>query len=355
MMKFFTILMLCLVAGAQVPQFKKTPFELASPASPSRTHGQQDLNQLSPRALRNEAKKYYRNGDYKEAIQFQHWSCQKNPDAGMYYLASYYALNKNMEAAVYFLQKAAMKEGLLASWIRNDENFMTVVKSIYWKELEPWLEDCTEKWNKSSYLRVSMIEPKGESKILLLGLHGYASKPEDFTMEQDDQVLADELGVTIVSVSASIPMGVNSFRWSEDIHYDYEHITKALKTVNIDLNKSKGQLILIGFSQGGQLSAELMARHPDMIKSIIALCPGGRKGAQFDKVNSSHDLTANRAVIISGSEESKNNIEMAKADLQYFKDKGCQVRYKMYQGMGHSFPTTYYSDLRQWLSFLTEK
>ena len=145
-------------------------------------------------------------------------------------------------------------------------------------------------------------------------------------------------------------MGKKSFSWSENIQKDFKHIDRILRAEGYQLDSIDQTVYLIGFSQGAQLATEILARYPDVIKGIISLCPGGKKAAQLEALEP--NLKAKKAVIISGSEESKANIQRAIDNKKWLESKGALVRYKIYKGMGHYFPESYYQDLNEWLNFL---
>jgi predicted esterase len=111
---------------------------------------------------------------------------------------------------------------------------------------------------------------------VFIALHGLGSQPEDFGRSGEPQDLADELGAAIVSISATEPWGKNSFSWKEDFEADWTHIQKSLERVKDKVTPQPGRCIAAGFSQGGQLAAELAAAHPDFFAGAIVMSPGYR-------------------------------------------------------------------------------
>ena len=340
------------LGAAELPSFATFPCEVAKPQSQPKMLDNIDLSKHDAKFLRYSAKRKYRNDDLKGAIRFQYWACQKDPNDGMYDLACYYSLNKQVNEAVYCLQQAAVKEGVKYDWAMDDRDLIPVMNSKHWDKLRPWLKDCEDKWASSKFYQTAIIRPKSKSKILLIGFHGYGSKPSDFAETAEDQAFADKFGATIVSVSASKPWGKNSFSWTEDIDYDYAHVDRVLKVNGIDLKKTEQKVILIGFSQGAQLSTEIMARHAKSIAGIIALCPGGKKDSQLGLVNPVPDLAEKKAVVICGADEHEGNLRRAKENTAWLNNRGAKVFYKKYKDMGHQFPETYYKDLEKWVSFI---
>ena len=341
---------MCATNAKELPIFSSFPCEVQRPQPEAYVFGEVDIRKKNAEILRYSAKSKYRNNDLKGAIQFQYWACQKDPNEGLYDLACYYSLDKQIDNAVYCLQQAAVKEGVKYDWAMDDRDLIPVMNSKHWDKLRPWLKECEEKWASSKYYQVAIIRPKSKSKILLIGFHGYGSKPSDFAETAEDQAFADKFGVTIISVSASVPWGLKSFSWSENIKKDFKHVDRILKAEGYDLESIEQSVCLIGFSQGAQLSTEILARYPDVIKGIIAICPGGKKAAQLEALEPK--FRNNRAVIVSGSEESKSNIQRGLNNKAWLESKGAKVLYQKVRGMGHSFPETYYNDLEKWMSFI---
>ncbi|EDM27487.1 hypothetical protein LNTAR_05226 [Lentisphaera araneosa HTCC2155] len=338
--------------SSPLKDYPEPVFKIEIPPIPSKEFGKYDLSQHDVQFLSSTASKNVREGKLDLAIQFQYWAHQANKNDGLYELACYYSLNKNIDASVYYLQKAAISEGTFYDFVIDDEDLIPVMNSKYWEQLRPWLKKCSYAWRNSGYSRINIIEPQNKiSKILLIGLHGYGSKPEDFA-SPDDQEFANKHQVTFVGISASLAMENNSFMWSENIPKDYKHITKLLKTKGINLATENRTIILIGFSQGAQLSTEILARHPNLFKGIIALCPGAKYDSQLHKAKPKPNLGQKKAVIICGAEEHSGNLKLSKSNFEWLRQHKAKVSYTKIEGMGHSFPNNYYLALEDYLSYV---
>ncbi|WDE97922.1 hypothetical protein PQO03_19025 [Lentisphaera profundi] len=354
-MRFFLVLFFITVhlsASSSLESLPKPIFNIKVPQTLPEKFNEHHLRKLSPSSLRHTASQHAQSGKLQSALQFQYWACNIDETQGLYDLACYYALNKDIDSSVYFLQKAALNEGVDYSWALKDKDLIPVMNSKYWEKLRPWLKKCFSSWHESKYFRSPIIKPStGESEVLLIGLHGYGSVPEDFASDED-QGFADKHKVTFMGISGSVPLGRNSFMWSEDIDKDSQHIFQILKQSNIDLKKEKRPVILIGFSQGAQLSTELLARYPHLFKGIITLCPGARYDSQLPKVKESVDLSKKKAVIICGSNEHKGNLELSKSNFTWLTKHKAIVRYSKIKGLGHSFPPNFYDKLNDYLIFI---
>ncbi|MDD7986802.1 hypothetical protein PQO01_17770 [Lentisphaera marina] len=349
----FCLPLICL-GNPSSDSFPNALFKIKTPPAPSKSFEKFDLSQHNEEFLANTASRHADKGRFELAIQFQYWATQAKPEDGLYELACYYSLNNDTDAAVYYLQKAAISEGVYYSFALEDRQLIPVMNSKYWDKLRPWLKSCSDVWTKSSHCRILSIVPnEGRSKAILIGFHGYGSKPEDFA-SSDDQDFANKHQVTFIGISASIPFERDSFMWSENIAKDYTHIKRLLKTKGLDLNKEKRPVILIGFSQGAQLSTELLARHPKLFHGIITLCPGSKNGSQLNQIKTTPKLKGKKAIIICGADEHAGNLALSKANYTWLRNQGAQVRYSKINGMGHSFPPNYYQELENYLEFILE-
>ena len=245
-------------------------------------------------------------------------------------------------------------EGVNDEWINEDPAFENMRESKHWSLLKPFLKKSFKKWTDSNYGRLTSTKNSTETDIILIGLHGYGSKPEDFSEGQEYQKIADQLKTRFLSVSATLPMGKNSFRWSEDLDKDFSHIKSLLKTQNLDLNKTNKKVILIGFSQGAQLSVELAARYPKIFSGAIIMCPGLKASAMLEDIQPKPDLSHQKYIIINGSKEKEKNLNMGKIDKKWLEQHKAKVIYHIYDGMGHSFPQLYYDQLSQWIQFICQ-
>ncbi|MCM8531844.1 MAG: hypothetical protein NE330_11835, partial [Lentisphaeraceae bacterium] len=228
----------------ELPKFPNVPFELTAPAAPPQHFGEKkiDLKTIPAHELSSVAENRAQQGHMADAIQLQYWACQNNPTAGLYNLARYYSITQKLEASAFTIQQAASAEGVNYQWATQDPALEKLRASKYWKSLETFLKKCDELWQASNYGRATITKPKTKSNTIIIGLHGYGSKPEDFSEGDGYQKVADSLNATFISISATIPIGRHSFRWSEDLDKDYTRIKALLKTQGFDLDTIKQKI-----------------------------------------------------------------------------------------------------------------
>ena len=328
---------------------------MTAPVAPPQHFGEKkiDLKTIQAHELTSVAENRAQQGHMADAIQLQYWACQINPTEGFYNLARYYSITQKIDAASFFIQKAANLEGVNYQWATQDPALEKLRASKYWEKLDSFLKKCDELWQKSNYGRATITKSKKDSQTLIIGLHGYGSKPEDFSEGAGYQKVADSLNATFVSISATIPIGRHSFRWSEDLDKDYMRIKTLLKTQGLDLEMIKQKIILIGFSQGAQLSAELAARYPEKFAGAIIMCPGIKNNSRLQDITNPKSQVGKKYIIINGSKEKEKNLSMGKIDKDWFERQGAKVIYHVYPEMGHSFPQLYFDQLSQWIQFIT--
>jgi|GEM_PF-1220956 len=336
----------------------EAPFDLEEPDPQPHDYNGQDLREFPAAQLRQVAQESAMNRSSKQALQLQYWAVQNDPTRGSDALATYYAHAKDIDTAIYYLQEAASGQGLDVRWAKEYPDLANLRADDRWEKLLPYLEACSKAWAEGDHRREVLTLPAGytagEPIPILIGLHGYGSKPEDFAGGKEDQELADKLGMALLGVSASKPRGRNSFVWSEDLKTDYDHIKEALERVKDKVTPKKGSVILAGFSQGAQLSTELAAKYPNEFDGVIALSPGmGRESNLAACIRKdSKAYKGMNVVIIIGSEESFGNIIMAQENAAILREAGVKVIEHTFEGMGHSFPPGFYDQIHIWLQFM---
>lgn len=358
-LKLILTLTICLsstLLSLELPKFPTVPFELTAPVSPPQHFGEKkiDLKTIKAYELSSVAENRAQQGHMADAIQLQYWACQNKPTEGLYNLARYYSITQKLKEATFTIQQAASAEGVNYQWATQDPALEKLRASEYWQKLNTFLKECDSLWQKSNYGRATITKAKTSSDTLIIGLHGYGSKPEDFSEGEGYQKVADSLKATFVSISATIPIGRHSFRWSEDLDKDYTRIKTLLKTQGIDLETIKQKTILIGFSQGAQLSAELAARYPEKFAGAIIMCPGMKSNSRLQTISNPKKQTGKNYIIINGSKEKEKNLSMGKTDKDWFEKQGAKVIYHIYPEMGHSFPQLYFDQLSQWIQFISK-
>jgi predicted esterase len=261
-------------------------------------------------------------------------------------LASRHAVLGQIDQAIYWLQRAGEEDGLDVADLEADEGLAKVRVDPRWAKLKPYLQACEAEWQKSSYFLQILTLPEkydGKSPIpLVIGLHGFGSVPEDFS-GADHQRLSDSLGVAFLSVSGRLPLGRNSFMWSGDFALDWKHIETAIARTRSDLTPALGKMVAIGFSQGGQLAAEITAAHPQHFRGCVSMSPGSRfASGMADRLGKAPTSLAGQQYFFSWiSGEGSGPKQRVLSWRPVLEKQKAQVYQYEFPGKGHTFPRNY--------------
>jgi predicted esterase len=155
-----------------------------------------------------------------------------------------------------------------------------------------------------------------------------------------------------------VPLGPHRFKWAETVDEDDARVRAALDAVADRVIRSEGRVVLMGFSQGGQMAAALAARHPDAYAGAIVMSPGTVSELALEHIEGKRRLDDRRFVVVVGAEEHPGNVAVAAADANQLRTAGADVLHKAYAGMRtHAFPPDFDDALPHWVRFIlgTEK
>lgn len=340
------------------PPEPASPLDLPAPPAPPAIYGEHDLKTLDGDTLRANAFGRYQEGQLEDAIQLQHWAvmAREGGGEGHYNLACFYALAGKVDAAFYWLQRAAKDEGVDAAWADEDADLEVLRKDARWSKVAEHLTAYNAWWEKSGRQLTLLVVPagyaKGKAIPAVVGLHGFGSHPRDFADPEDYQGLADRLGVAFVGVSGTVPLGPRGFRWAEDVAQDGARVARALAEVADRVTIAPGAVVLIGFSQGAQAAAELAARDPATFAGAIVLSPGSRERVRLAEVTRA-DAHAGRGFVVRvGAGEHPSNVAQADEVARALRALGCRLNEHAYEGMDeHTFPPDFGEKLGEWVTF----
>lgn len=262
---------------------------------------------------------------------------------------------KDVDSAIYWLQRAALEDHLDEVW--TDPLLQPLRQDKRWAQLEPFLKESEKAWKESSYTRTLLVLPAGHKPgtplPMLLTLHGMGSSPEDFAAGEAFQLLANELQVAVLAVSATNSLGMNSFVWTERFEEDWKHISGALESVKAKVTP-KGKLVVMGFSQGGQLAAELAASHPDKFAGAIVLSPGyaAKKHLPEAIVQGGAALATQKFIVAYNDHEHPGTVETGKTMVKLLNEAGATVLNHAFNADAHAAPVAFDEHMSIWLQFI---
>ncbi|HEX2747119.1 MAG TPA: alpha/beta hydrolase-fold protein [Verrucomicrobiales bacterium] len=331
--------------GAPPADLPEPPFKIKAPADPPAQVEKIDLKTVDAEDLSGYAAQAMEAENTDDAYAFLFWSLRRAPRGGeMQALARLSITRNKTDDAYYWLQRAIVEDQFDPDDTGADPAFKPVRTDERYAKLKAFSLAAREVWKKSGYHREMVTTPKGYKPgtpvPVFIALHGLGSQPEDFGRSGEPQDLADELGAAIVSISATEPWGKNSFSWKEDFEADWTHIQKSLERVKDKVTPQPGRCIAAGFSQGGQLAAELAAAHPDFFAGAIVMSPGYRgKRRLEDALKAGGAKTAVQLYFITWiTEEDKTTVAAAKEDEKILTAARARVISHGFPGDSHSFP-----------------
>lgn len=341
-------------AQAELPPRPRPPLPVPTPSDPPAEYERRDLRTFSPDLLRENAWAAYEDKAWAVGAQLQHWAV-KADGSGRYNLACFQARAGALEAAIYWLQQAALEEGVDASWAGEDQDLESLRRDPRWGRLAGFLRDMTAWWAACGRQETLVRLPSGHASGSPLGglvcLHGRESGPRDFHAAARWQRLADQLGVAIVAVSGTVPTGRDSYVWAEDPARDLPRLEQALREVAARCPLDPARTVLLGFSQGGQVALELTARHPELFAGALAFSPAG--AAALDQLPDAGARLAGRRFLISvGADEQAAVVTRATRDRDELRRLGAEVRHEAVSGQSrHDLPAAFEDRLGEWFGF----
>ena len=340
------------------PGIKPTPpLNLPRPPDASPTLNGNNLSEEDPDVLRAAAHQAANaENNFAKAAQLQFWFVKKQND-GQYNLACYLSRSGQSDAALYWLQVAALEEGVDGGWATQDPDLQPLRSDPRWGQVLPFLMKCNAYWSTSSQTDTQLIMPAGVGPTdpipVIIGLHGMGSSASGFVDEDSYQDIADEKRVAFLGVSGTIPRGPRSFVWSEDPIKDSARIDAALNEVKDRMTPKEGQLVLFGFLQGAMMSAEIAVRFPDRYAGALVMSPGGTSEPQASGFQARPNGRKQNAICICGAGEHPGNVQMTQTYANLFRQAGARVDHKPYPNLNtHSLPPDYQEKLPGWIDFL---
>ncbi len=344
------------ISRAAVAEKPERPLDIPAPPAPDSIHEGRDLSKADGDELASLAGRFAGEGKPGEAAQFQYWAMRAGA-GGQYNLACWTALAGDLEGAFYWLQEAALDDGVEESWAGQDPDLDTLHKDPRWKQVGPFLKRCNAYWAASGHRQTVLVLPEGYKKGtpigVLVGLHGLGHRPDGF-VDESFQSFADDLNMAIVGVSGTVPTGRRSFVWSEDPASDARQIRRALADLSDRLTVKPGHIIAFGFSQGAQMGFEVAFQDPDEYLGAIVMSPGTT--SRFYRLNKLTPSPGNRRqgyVCVCGAEEAPGNVSFTRDAAEFARKAGARVELRLDPGRSeHAFPPDFAASLARWVRFI---
>lgn len=331
------------------------PLELAAPAAPPAKINDTDFTAFGAEDLYVLSRTAAQEKHYPVAAIAQYWYMRKTQE-GRYDLACYLARDGNVDAAFYWLQIAALDEGVDVREATHDPDLASLVKDERWPKVKAYLDECSTYFATTPITRTVIVVPKGYKIATpittVVWLHGYLSGPDDFVNAAAQQ-FADKMNVALIGISATNSRGPRSFSWAVNIDEDYKRVEAGLNEAGERVTIAKGQLIAMGFSQGGQLAVEIAARHPDEFAGAIALSAGSR--SQLEGLKPSELLKKRGFVVSVNGGENPGSVKLTAHDAAWLRAADAKLIHKVYSDVTtHSIPADFEERFPEWVKFVLD-
>jgi predicted esterase len=327
------------------------PLELAVPPPlPAMVDGM-DLKAMSAGDLIGEADDAMAKAEWGRAAAYQYWYVQKSK-RGRYNLAR----DGKVDPAFYWLQAAALEDGVDAQHAQRDEDLVLLMRDPRWRQVHNFLVGCNRYFESTPIRQTLLVLPTGYKKEnpipAILWLHGLGSGPGDFA-NPGAQRYADKLHVAIVGVSGTKARGPRSFVWAENPEVDSKRMKDALAEVSDRVTIKKGHIVTFGFSQGAQVGLDVAVREPETYAGSIFLSPGAEP--HLIGLTPSPLLAGRGFVVSCGAEERYGNVRLTADDAEWLQKAKAKVIHKAYPGERmHAFPVDFNERFPEWVSFILD-
>ena len=290
--------------------------------------------------------------DWPEAVKLGERLVELAPKNHLhpYNLACAHARGGAVDEALTWLERAAAEgfsnpEGVLRDEdllsVRDRPRFAVVVEQIQanYDRARALFREIAK---GSEAVILAPSEEGNEPLPVLLLLHGYGDKTESFTHFFEG--FAEREGVLLVGVRSVVQVPMQGFEWATPVDTKVQ-IRSALAQAAARHALDRDRIYLLGFSQGGRMALEAALERQAPYRGVIAVGARLRKGLENELPAEAPPLF----LMVGGDDGSAaSNRQGAKA----LKNAGHRVELRIYPGVGHSFPRTWKSDLRQALRWI---
>ncbi len=336
------------------------PFELPRPPEPTAGGGPASPGRGDASALAGSADDLARRGEYREAARLEDLAIRAG-GGSEYRLACRFARAGDVEAALYWLQEAALGDGVDPTWAAQDPDLAPARADPRWPAIVPFLKRCNAYWASTGHCRTALVVPGGYRVGTPIGvvvcLHGQGDRPEGLVEGGAFQGAADELNLAFVGVSGTIPTGRRSFVWSEDHGLDAAQVDRCLASLGDRLTVKPGPRIALGFSQGGQVAFEVAFARPEQYRGAVVISPGAiRRFYRLSRLAPTEENRRQNFVCLCGSGEGAGNLGFARDDAAFAESAGARVELRIAEGQArHALPADFAESLATWVRFVEGK
>lgn len=203
------------------------------------------------------------------------------------------------------------------------------------------------------YLVQLPAEQSAHPPVIIL-LHGYGSDERDLFELRN----AFPKNYLVIAARAPYSAGAQGYQWfetgkgdgkSKEVENSRNLVLKFIPQVTGKYNADKGQVYIIGFSQGAMMCYETGLTNPELIKGIGVLS-GRLFPALKQEISNTPALKQLRIFISHGTADNRIPFTDGKGSFDYLKSIGLKPEFHEYKGMGHAISNDVMNDLVRFLS-----
>ncbi|MCB9857426.1 MAG: dienelactone hydrolase family protein [Phycisphaerales bacterium] len=285
-----------------------------------------------------------------------------------YNAACMYSLNKDADAAFFYLNRAVDAGGFgrpINASIKGDSDFDNIRNDDRYKAV---MEKADRVVNRNQRRVETAPEPKEKTvepqwKItlpknydaskatpLVVALHHFNGNMNRTTDRW--RKAADDVGAILLTPQGTVETGDGMYHWGHDIDTIERNVMKAIDKVMDEHKVDQKKIVLVGFSQGGWATWAIAARNPDTFRGIIPVC--GAVKPDIEKNLEDADIANLRVWIMLGEDENSAVVEGNEHAAKLLKKAGAKVKLETYEGVGHGYPEDSDKELTKALHFILD-
>jgi len=178
---------------------------------------------------------------------------------------------------------------------------------------------------------------------LIVALHGHGGRADNF-VEVYRKAAAD-LGAVLVVPSALRPAGNGGFSWTFRDESEWM-VMHAIERARAEHTIDAGRIVLTGFSMGANTTLEVGLNHPELFAGLIPVC--GHWDEDVMRIGDGEDQPRVKLMIGARDPWAKTFREAQKT----LTARGVESKLRVYQGVGHGYPTRADEELGKALRFV---
>lgn len=294
----------------------------------------------------------YKGMKYEQALVIGNSILKQRPDDAktMYRLACVHALMRQPDQAMDWIDSAIKHNFVNVDLLERDINFESLRTLPRFRKI---LQDLRIKTGLAKAEQVWKIHlPAGydaaRSWPLILSLHGFGANA-DLAIESWKEA-ADQLGCIIVAPEGPVVVDKGAFQWIGGGEATIKVIKDSLDDVRRKYKVDTARQVVVGFSQGAWMAYQVLGAQKADWCGMVAIV--GRYEERWKELFPRGSLVGKRVVLMAGEKDYwKQRMEMA---VEVLRQAGAEVDYKVFPGMGHSFPPDVVNEEVRALKYLLE-